>query len=178
MKKCNWKDGKFDPCEGFDGHVRIIQDYTGHWKTVCKSCHTDIRKPEEEPIIEKSGNTWVAHWKGVDYISTWTKAMGRFVADKSFKNCVIDKGYHGGINVWQSFTGDNPDITELTDEIALLRPMVRYGISLKPLDQLVHVILNSSQQVFNESTDKYTTITSGQLATVQDIRNNKWVRKQ
>ncbi len=36
--KCEWKDGKFDPCKGFNGHVKLVQDYTGKWKTICKSC--------------------------------------------------------------------------------------------------------------------------------------------
>ncbi len=47
--------------------------------------------------------------------------------------------------VWKSFTGENPDITELTDEIAKLRPMVMCPPGLKTIyavDQYEQVVTN------------------------------------
>ncbi len=71
-----------------------------------------------EPLIVKSGETWVAHWEGVDYL--WMKPEGQEVVE-------FQIGYSGrdSFSYWKSFTGPNPDIVELTDEIAVLRPMVR-----------------------------------------------------
>ena len=40
---CRWINKKFIGCEDFDGNVKIVQDYHGKWKTICKLCHTDIR---------------------------------------------------------------------------------------------------------------------------------------
>ncbi len=86
-----------------------------------------IDKPEPaEPLIVRSGKTVVAedvdkinyictdinHYKGVEaYINRWDFAKS---------------------DIWKSFTGENPDITELTDEIAKLRPMVRSAITTEP----------------------------------------------
>ena len=164
--KCEWKDGKFDPCEGLDNLLNLgdlqIRDnilvgprgMAGNvWViSYCPSCGADIRKPEpiidnhcryrggliagnrqcfrgnkcmgidyrcniyepEEPLIVKSGGTTVVYWEGVDYL--W---MGPDNIEPSFT-----PEYVNIASSWVSFTGPNPDITELTDEIAKLRPMI------------------------------------------------------
>jgi hypothetical protein len=132
--KCEWKDGKFEGCDaynlsyamfmnsksevnGWSKHKKIGYDTYSNFH-FCPFCGADIRKPEPpEPLIIRSGNTWVAHFEGIDYL--WT-----FRA-KSTPPIFWDKGAHRIDRGWKSFTGENPDITELTDEIALLRPMVK-----------------------------------------------------
>jgi len=71
MDVCKWEYGKFYPCSGFepvvDNYNEIIIDK--HRPVCCIYCDTNISKPEpEEPIIKKSGETWVARYEGVDYL--------------------------------------------------------------------------------------------------------------
>lgn len=81
-----------------------------------------------KPLIVKDairgGDTWVISENDIDYIYT---GKNLWLSDSSFPYL------HKGDNInnfiypdWKSFTGDNPDITELTDDIAKLRPMVRH----------------------------------------------------
>ena len=79
MNKCEWKDGKFEGCEGFNGNVRCVQDYQGKWQTVCHSCHTDIRKPEPKaPSHEEIMTMW---WKIGD---RWRKVETYDVKSKEY----------------------------------------------------------------------------------------------
>ncbi len=133
MKKCGWKkvlvDGepekyvktglKFCPCKNFNGII-YWQYFGGKKRYICSACHGDVRKPEEEkPLIVKSGGTYVAYSKDVDYLCTAAKWLEGYRGKIRDEQLII--GYPG---YWKSFTGENPDITELTDEIAKLRPMV------------------------------------------------------
>ncbi len=120
MNRCKWKDGKFKGCDGYD---KIHGDETPEdygW-CFCPFCGADIRKPEPvDPLIVRSGETWVAHWEGVDYLWMIPKPKQNdydvyAITEESIKNKLI----------WKSFTGPKSDITELTDDIAKLRPMVR-----------------------------------------------------
>jgi hypothetical protein len=54
--------------------------------------------------------------------------MGRFLDDAT-----------GNAEIYKSFTGPNPDITELTDEIAKLRPMVHNGRENKVYEKLIYI---------------------------------------
>ncbi len=73
----------------------------------------DKHKPAE-PLIVKSGETWVRYANGINSI------------------CLNPRG-EKVMHLYRSFTGPNPDITELTDEIAKLRPMVTSEHSVHPL---------------------------------------------
>ena len=87
-----------------------------------------------EPLIVKSGETWVAHWEGVDYLCTADMPGLRPVFEPKYK----------GINNWQSFTGPNPDIVELTDDIACLRPIIKHAAGDQiSYEKLIYVDRNS-----------------------------------
>jgi hypothetical protein len=135
--KCEWKDGEFLGCnkkirESFGQSGKILFYFSDRWvssqnTSFCPWCGADIRKPEPaHPLIVKSGGTWVANWKGVDYLATYPMKL-------SNKNEAVF-GFNGfikyGNDSWQSFTGPDPDITELTDEIAKLRPIVKLDASV------------------------------------------------
>ena len=145
MNKCERKDGKLSKCHTYakvcclsgnqapDGYITLW----GEKLDFCPFCGADIRKPEEKYLIVKSGGTWVAHWKGVDYLMMspyWEDDSG-FLPEERVIQCfkvafIEDFGTTERYRkLWKSFTGENPDIKELTDEIAKLRPMIRYKVS-------------------------------------------------
>ena len=70
----------------------------------------EIVEPEEKPLIVKDGGTWAAHWKGVDYLFT--------------SNRKEQPLYLGNQERWKPFSEIEKE--GLTDEIALLRPMVTH----------------------------------------------------
>ncbi len=115
MSKCEWKkilvDGepdkyvstvlRFLPCDKFDGTIdQDVYDF-GRGTSICPYCRTDIRKPEEKPLIVKDGETKVKRENGQDFL---------------LLNPYGEERYW----LWKSFN----EIIELTDEIAKLRPMV------------------------------------------------------
>jgi len=135
VNKCEWKQELvygspeqyvktaliFHPCDNFDGsidHYNSDGEYVP--EHLCAVCKTDIRKPEPaKPLVVRSGRTWVAHWKGVNYLycaecSSWKIEM----AETSFSN--FTRG-HFIIDGWKPFS----EIT-LDDEIAKLRPLCRF----------------------------------------------------
>jgi len=122
MKKCKWRrlagqnDDKlrFYPCNDFEPVVNV--DFFGHdtEKVICKSCNTDIRKPKPEPLIVKSGETWVVHSKGVNYLCLSPEGFDIKTYNKTDEIIEVLK--------WEGFKPFS-EIT-LTDEIAKLRPMV------------------------------------------------------
>ena len=75
---CEWKDGKFEECEelnnfgnyGWGGSaVYLYRNERSFGINTCPFCSADIRKPEPaEPLIVKSGETWVAHENKIDYL--------------------------------------------------------------------------------------------------------------
>jgi hypothetical protein len=110
--KCEWKDGEIDRCSGY----RLVFNFSEKRYNYCEHCGADIRKPKPEVIIKKSGETWVARYKGVDYL------------------CVLPDGYSdldkgiimNPITVHPCWWKPISEI-EITDEIAKLRPMVMDG---------------------------------------------------
>ena len=128
--KCEWKDGKFEACGEFNKYsdfcfsgkfVYIYRNKAEYIIDFCPFCGADIRKSEPaEPLIVKSGETWVAHWEGVDYLCVDPNYYSPItIRPDLFAEILNDHPDH-----WKSFTGPNRDITELIDEIAKLRPMV------------------------------------------------------
>ena len=141
--KCEWKDGKFYPCDKFSG--KILQNtYEASFKpdgymvlqkpkeACCASCGADIRKPElEKPLIVKSGGTWVAHFEGVDYL--WT-AQSKLNIEHE-QRLVLESGLFS--HAFKPFSEIEKE--GLTDEIAKLRPMVMHSMTPKQLDMLYGV---------------------------------------
>ncbi len=131
MNKCEWKDGQFEPCHSL-GKQGMQWDHNGiDWIegidieiNYCPFCGADMHKPEEKLLIVKSGDAWALDDELGSLIYTNPKqtnrynALQEYIAEKRTLHNPNFKSY------WKSFTGPNPDITELTDEIAKLRPMV------------------------------------------------------
>ena len=131
MNKCERKDGKLSKCHTYakvcclsgnqapDGYITLW----GEKLDFCPFCGADIRKPEEKPLIVKSGGTWVVYWE-VNYLCVKPVHYDDVLQWNNLDEIIKENPQH-----WKSFTGENPDITELTDEIAKLRPMIRYKVS-------------------------------------------------
>ena len=183
MNKCEWKDGKFEGCEAMQERINCngwimerVPRYNTETITVkcsiflfCPFCGVDIRKPEEKPLIVKSGGTYAAYSKGVDYLCTNPNPdynLKDMVED--FNYLVKELGFSGTGTPWKSFTGDNPDITELTDELALLRPMVI--LNCETTYQLVHVQDEGLKHIYANSEDRYYTINKCRLATAHELQ--------
>ncbi len=118
MRKCEWKNGSFHPCSEMamnDVYMYVdLHRHRGVAVIFCPFCGADIRKPEEEPLIVKSGGTWVAHWKDVDYLCT----------NPDHFKLILKENWQDDIEInstdyWKPFSE-----IELTDDIAKLRPMV------------------------------------------------------
>ncbi len=110
-------------------------------------------------MIVKSGETYAAYWNGVDYL--WTGKEGNMIP-------LFFHPINQIFEVWKSFTGPNPDITELTDEIAKLRPMVKY---VDFICQLVHVQEEGLLHIYDKPEDKYHTLSNCRLATTYELKN-------
>jgi len=157
-KKCEWKDGKFDPCKKFDGRFleRDLPDNKDN-PNYCLYCKADIRKPEpEQPIIKKSGDTWVARSFNTDLFCIDPNSKD---PEKQISSVDGELTYNRG--VWREISE-----IEITDEIAKLRPMVivynNYKWKLYGVD--------SNTAVFQgESSDIY--VKSIRLATISDLED-------
>jgi len=94
MMECKWRDGKFEECKpALSALSRILNgaetslnfdvlnydnkpgflEMRNQCFSFCPFCGADIRKPLQQPIIKKSGGTWVARYNGVDYLWVWSK---------------------------------------------------------------------------------------------------------
>ena len=165
--KCEWKDGKFVGCDRFDP-VRgaAIQLENEQRRIYCKSCETLIDKPEPaEPLIVKSGGTWIYFAEGINYI-----CIDPHIYTKSRPLNLND--FYSEIIHWKSFTGPNPDITELTDEIAKLRPIVRNTILIDCLYTLYGVTCGMGIVTGLEKPDllRWIEMDHCRLATAQELQ--------
>jgi hypothetical protein len=131
MRKCEWRDGKFEQCKGALGLLNNIlngvknEDF--NFTAVCEEegmlamgnqafafcpfCGAKIIKPKPKVIIKRSGDTWVARFEGVDYL-----CVSVFEKEPPFK-----PKHPSHMYIWQPFHK-----IEITDEIAKLRPMVKH----------------------------------------------------
>ncbi|MCK5613575.1 hypothetical protein KAR91_67520 [Candidatus Pacearchaeota archaeon] len=128
MNKCKWKKGLIDgspekyvktglifhPCDNFEPTSN-----RNNKSVYCIYCDTDIRKPEpEKPLIVKSGETWVVHWEGVDYLCVKPRDWDD-IQEMDEGLCTFSEILRKHPDGWKSFS----EIT-LDDETAKLRPMV------------------------------------------------------
>ncbi len=181
MNECEWKDGKFEPCEIMNDRFiseKMKMKIASYAKSsfisdgynafnYCPFCGADIRKLEEKPLIVKSGGSlefpgYVAFWEGVDYL--WTGDKLQFKPSFSSSDLKEASGSY-----WKSFTGENPDITELTDELALLRPMCVYCEKSNRLWKLI-AVLETCFLVSGIATHMTTKIDDTRLATAHELQ--------
>ncbi len=140
-----------------DDIAKMIKEKTGIEATI------EIMEPEK-PLIVKDGKTYVAYWEGVNYL--WTGKEGNMIPVFFHpKNQIFE--------AWKSFTGENPDITELTDELALLRPMLIYISTPGDMDQLFGVKKAMAIIIdkFDDANDDYP-IDGFRLATTQELQKH------
>lgn len=171
--KCEWRDVEFYPCCENIKKVKTGFDFwmdNGEWMIFenisnCPWCGAGIRKPEPEVIIKKSGGTWVAQYDGVDYLCV-KKMDEKGSPELSFERCCVNKKsgvYDNGY--WTPISE-----IEITDEIALLRPMVVYGTRMY---NLVAVKNGVNAVLWNFETGRPDVIGIGKsvirLATVEDL---------
>ncbi len=162
--KCEWKDGKFEGCEAMESR-HTVWLFTQEFN-FCPFCGADIRKPEPaEPLIVKSGGTWVACWKEVDYLYGEQYPDPKFAPPFFTTSRTISPG-------WKSFTGPNPDITELTDDIAKLRPMVISSYDSKRLWKLLGVNEGTCFLISGNCTHMTSGIYNTRLATAHELQES------
>ena len=168
MNECEWKDGKLDTCDEFDGRLIKGLSRTISGETVpifyCMHCNGDIMKPEEEkPLIVKSGGTWVYDAEGINYICTKPH-----IYSKSGTLTLND--FHSRILHWKSFTGYNPEITELTDELALLRPMVKATVKASQFMYILWGIKDDYGIFEHDDSISWINIKNCRLATAEELQ--------
>lgn len=139
---CEWEEGKFNPCSGFNGVVLQTPPANGEglYRYFCEICGMDIMKPVGVPevIIKKSGGTWAIGYNKINYLVVNIYKfglIGRMVAkDQDGLDELIEK------NIIKPILG-----LEITDEVAKLRPMVKFRkFGENCLDVLIGVINNKS----------------------------------
>jgi hypothetical protein len=103
-------------CENGKSKQRLSRSDVYWMFTYCPFCGADIRKPEPQVIIKKSGETWVALYDGVDYLCV--------LAPEMIKESYIEQNFKNDVTSESGTFWDRFDEIEITDEIAKLRPMV------------------------------------------------------
>ena len=132
--KCRWEGEHLIPCDALRGSKCVISNKGAAYNSYdlceyrvflfCPYCGSDIRKPEPEVIIKKSGQTWVARSDGSDWLCINPDYYGKEVCEEDLAKQVM----LGGSN-WIKFNKD----TEITDDIAKNRPYVVYKENIKIL---------------------------------------------
>ena len=159
MNKCEWKYGKFEGCGKIQGFALLRDNklYVRHGTSdiefnFCPFCGADIRKPEEKPLIVKSGETWVAHFEGVDYLcidpNNTTGTIEAFLNQLKLSN------------IWKPFL----EII-INDEIAKLRPMIKDRMQVRVLLAIWNGIVKTDGYSFDLK-DKIP-----ELATPHELQN-------
>ncbi len=171
MNKCEWKDGKFIACElWLKNRIHDFHHYVREDVTYCPFCGADIRKPKQEVIIKRSGQTWVARYEGVDYLainSSRFGCVGRMcMTDNEGVKELIEEGVIKPISE-----------IEITDEIAKLRCLVMWKNLGKNSDKMVLYGVNNKidsgcfvYHVKNDDLDRWN-IKDLCLATVDDLED-------
>lgn len=141
MNKCEWENGLLTCCDRLHKEITRSFQSMGKWERLvsrgylntCPHCEVRIDKPEQ-PIIKKSGGTWVARFEGIDYL-----CMTIFLND--------DPDYTPslmGLNTGKVSSHWKP-ISEIkiTDEIAKLNPLV-----VTNAYETCHLIAISKNEIF------------------------------
>ena len=83
---------------------------------LCNYTKTELKKINDEPIIKKSGQTYVARYKDVDYLCM-NPDYYKHVKPGTNLNCILEELQQESL--WKPF-GE----IVITDEVALLRPLI------------------------------------------------------
>jgi len=166
MDKCEWRNGKLHFCDEFvlktetvyENRSRIAKTIkNGGMTFMCNHCNTVIRKPiPTEPIIKKSGGTFVAQFYGQDYLCLDPNHINAdILTSEEFLDAAYPESKHG-VSYWRPFSE-----IEITDDIAILRPMVLGEYYPKMLygvveDQLIFSHTNGKKEDYR-------------LATIEDL---------
>ena len=108
----------------------------------------------DQPIIKKSGETWVARFDGVDYLKT-IPCLTEVTLPAFFYHETKDI-----VSDWKPFTK-----LEITDEIAKLRPVVA-GKGVNVIDTLIYVKENHGWPYVVKDCGSWNTC---RLATIDDL---------
>lgn len=146
MSKCEWKDGKFEACDEF----KPFHDSVGYF---CRGCKETITKPkpELETIIKKSGGTYAAMDKNIDYLFINCEELKKKEIPLDFSNRKF----------WKPISE-----IEITDEISKLRPMVVVDNSIM---KLIAVQLNERGYKYHFLSNRSDDCS---LATVSDLEGS------
>ena len=174
MNKCEWVDGKFEPCEGLYNAVFIVGttynlvdgENESRWQAVyeniiyknseCPYCHANINMPEpEKPLIVKSGDTWVKYENGIDYL--W---MTLCYSPHECKN-------GDDFGTWMSFSE-----IKLTDKIALFRPIVYGWNMVKDANICTYKLLAVVQGTSYKYIGQGYSLEACRLATAKELLND------
>jgi hypothetical protein len=113
MKKCEWKDGKFYPCDNFDP-MGCVSRESDKIEMICHECKVSI---EKQIRIKPSGKTFVGKCNGVDYLCHnprwYFETLGLISEDRVILRYP---------DYWTSI--DKIESEGITDEIAMLRPIM------------------------------------------------------
>jgi hypothetical protein len=183
MGKCEWigtkakgspTEWKFKPCNDFEPIADTNSFGQSNGKVFCKGCQSDIPqfKPEpEQPIIKKSGETFVALDDGVDLFcfnpdldnGGWD--INKFLIQKKHGNLPMS---------WKPISE-----IKITDEIAKLSPIVKikHGAVKGRLAQLIRVMDNDYviYELYDKDTEQDCYLSESnwwELTTVSDLEDN------
>ncbi len=176
MNKCEWKDGKFEPCtSGYENYIDLGKPYfgnhlkRGHIVKYCPFCGADIRKPEpEKPLIVKSGGTVAVYWQDKNYLCMMPFIDWRLKDyELHFQNNMYDPTRYKLFSLIEK--------EGLTDNIALLRPMVMVRNHINNSQFLIKLIYVKPSGIDDEY--KFVTIEGHwgfcRLATAQELQEAK-----
>lgn len=161
MNKCEWKEGVFYPCSKFE--PSIVNDTITTLSVACDGCGEFINKPEPpEPLIVKSGDTWVAHRNGVDYLCV--KGMEEITKEQKYRMDIFLEDLKENPDYWKPFSE-----IELTDDIAKLRPLCRFRFTERRMYEYTEVLVYFEKEKSLYLSDEGCRYKVCRLATAKEI---------
>ncbi len=164
--KCKWEAGKLIPCKsGYENYMDLGKPYFGRDLrpednvNFCPFCGTDIKTPAN-PIVIISGKTFVGYYNNINYFCIRPKYWLKLLKDyPEFEH--PEAGYFNAADFWKPFSQ-----IELTDEIAILRPMVFLKATRQRREQLDMLIYVNN---INQPMTAGGWTAPARLATVQEL---------